>query len=279
MFVQQLNTKNMKKTLIALFCLSLLGIGNNACSQDDKTFKFGLAVEPSVNWYSPAEKKKFESDGNPLKFGFGLVTDFKLGENIWFSTGLGLNTGGGAIKYLENPLDSIGYFLLDNEIIEPTGKFSEIDTSADYISLTKRKYNANYVTIPLTLKMKTKEIGMMTYFGQFGFDLSVKTKGRAVDEGTNLSSSNSPDLNDLNIDSEMQPLLAGLNVGGGAEYNISGSTSIFFSANFHYGFLNAVKNTSKHLIDLNASVGDDILMYTPQQFKPFAISLKVGVLF
>ncbi|MBT6029441.1 MAG: PorT family protein, partial [Crocinitomicaceae bacterium] len=221
----------MKKTLIALFCLTLLGFGENVQAQDDKKFHFGLAIEPSINWYSPSEEKKFESDGNPLKFGFGLVTDFKLGENIWFSTGLNITTGGGSIKYLENPTDGIGYYLLDNDILEPTGKFSDIDSTADFIVLDKRNYNANYVSIPLTLKMKTKEIGMMKYFGQFGFDVSIKTKGRADDEGTPLTTGNTPDLTDLNIDSEMQPLLAGLNIGAGAEYNISGSTSLVFSAN------------------------------------------------
>lgn len=269
----------MKKTLIALFCLSLVSTGENVQAQDDKNFHFGLAIEPSINWYSPSEEKKFESVGNPLKFGFGLVTDFKLGENIWLSTGLSINSGGGAIKYLENPTDAIGYYVLDNDILEPTGKFSDIDSTADFILLDKRNYNANYITIPLTLKMKTKEIGMMKYFGQFGFDVSIKTKGRADDEGAPLFIGNTPDLNDLNIDSEMQPLLAGLNIGAGAEYNISGSTALVFSANFHYGFLNAVKSTSQHLIDISASTGDDITMYSPQQFKPFGISLKVGVLF
>ena len=66
-----------------------MGIGNTALSQDDKSFKFGLAIEPSINWYSPSEAKKFESVKNPMKFAFGLVTDIKLSENIWLSTGIG----------------------------------------------------------------------------------------------------------------------------------------------------------------------------------------------
>lgn len=282
MFVQQLNTKNMKKTLIALFCLSLLGIGKNTFAQDDKKFHFGLAIEPSVNWYSPTEKRDFESAKSPLKFAFGLVTDFALSENIWLSTGIGLGGGGGKINYLENPDDNIGYFLNENDIIEPDGSYAGIDTTSDFISLTSREYKAQYVQIPFTLKMKTKEIGMMTYFGQFGADISVNTRGRADDEGTNLSSTNNTDLTDLNIGNEMQPLLLGLNVGGGAEYNISGSTSLFFSLNYHYGFLNAVKKTSKHLVELDpiaALAGGNATAYTPQKFNPMAISLKIGVLF
>jgi hypothetical protein len=285
----------MKKTLIALFCLSLVSTGENVQAQDDKNFHFGLAIEPSINWYSPSEAKKFESIKSPMKFAFGLTTDFKLGGNIWLSTGIGLGWGGGVISYLENPTDSIGYYLLEDEIIEPTGKFSDIynsaDSLADFISLTSRAFKGQYVQIPLTLKMKTKEIGAWTYFGQFGVDLSIKTKGRADDIGENLgrtdingfigSASNTPDLNDLNIDSELQPLLVGLNIGGGGEYNLSGSTSIFFSLNFHYGFLNSVKNTSKHLVDMSNSnnTTDSQVLYTPQKFNPFAISLKAGILF
>jgi len=281
MFVTQLITKNMKKTVLALLALMIMGIGNTAFSQDDKNFKFGLALEPSVNWYSPSEAKKFESIKSPMKFAFGLTTDFKLGGNIWLSTGIGLGWGGGVISYLENPTDSIGYYLLEDEIIEPTGKFSEVDTAADFISLTSRNFKGQYVQIPLTLKMKTKEIGAMTYFGQFGVDLSIKTKGRADDIGVNLSGTNTPDLTDLNIDSELQPLLVGLNIGGGGEYNLSGSTSVFFSLNFHYGFLNSVKNTSKHLVDWSNSdlAADSQVLYTPQKFNPFAISLKAGILF
>lgn len=275
----------MKKTVVALLCLMLLGIGKTSFSQDDKKFKFGLRVTPSIDWYSPSEKKKFESTGSLVKFGFGMVMDFRLSENIWFSTGVAIRTSGGKIKFSENPTDSIGYYIKDNEIVEPSdGKISTFfnnNPSADFVRINERTYNANYVDIPLHLKMKTNEIGSMTYFGEFGLDLSVKTKGRADDDGDNQSSSNSLDLNDLTIDSEMQPLLLGLNFGLGTEYNLSGSTSIYGSLNFHYGFLNTVKKTSKHMVDWSQSnfSSDELKMYDDQQFKPFGLGLTVGVLF
>jgi hypothetical protein len=283
MFVTQLITKNMKKTVLVLLALMIISIGNTALSQDDKKFKFGMALEPSINWYSPAESKDFASVKSPMKFAFGLVTDFKLGGNVWLSTGIGLGGGGGVISYLENPSDSIGYLLYDDAIIETDGSYASVDSSAEFILLNQRAFRAQYVQIPFTLKMKTKEIGAMTYYGQFGIDLSINTKGRADDEGVNATNTaNAPNITDVNIKSEMQPLIVGLNVGGGAEYNLSGSTSVFFQANVHWGFLNSVKNTSKQLIEYNLNdrrAEGAATPYTPQKFNSFGIGLKVGIQF
>ena len=66
--------------------------------------------------------------------------------------------GGGVISYLENPTDSIGYLLNDNQIETPPSKFSEIDTASDFIRLDSREYRAQYVQIPVTLKMKTNDL-------------------------------------------------------------------------------------------------------------------------
>jgi hypothetical protein len=277
----------MKKTLVAILCLLFLGAGKTAMAQDDKKFHFGLRLTPDIDWYSPSEKKKFTSEGTVLKFGFGMVMDFKLSENIWLSTGLALRTGGGIIGYTESTdtANGIGYFIDNSEIIEPTdGTYSSVlsaNPTADFVRLNKRTFSANYIDIPLTLKMKSNEIGAMTYWGQFGADLSIKTKGRCDDDATNLSSTNALDLNDLTIDNELQPLLIGLNIGFGADYNLSGSTSVFASLNFHYGFLNSVKKTSQHLIDSQASdpMTDSLVLYADQQFKPFGIGLTVGILF
>ncbi len=266
-------------------------ISGNAFGQspNDKNFRFGLKVAPAFMWYSPSEKKKFESDGSKIRFNFGAVMDFKISENIWFSTGLELTGGAGVMKYSENPTDSIGYFFRDNEIVTLTDdKIANRETGDAFMQLNTREYKTNYVNIPLTLKMRTNEIGMMTYYGQFGFDVSIKTKGRATDDATMLvgysgatASTSTSGLTDLTIDDEMQPLLAGLNIGGGGEFNMSGSTSIFFGLNFHYGFLNAVKNTSSHLYDMDKIDATTGVMqkYEPQQFKPFGLSINVGILF
>ena len=246
----------------------------------DKKFHFGLKVEPTFSWYKPDNLKRFENNGVGMKFGFGLITDFALSENIWFSTGLGLHFDGGKIKYL----DSTGYFFLDNEIQTFKSNsgvvaFTDIDTLSEFILLQERNIKANYVNIPLFLKMKTKEIGMMTYLGQFGFNLGIKTKGRTNDVGKNLTSTNNPDLNDLNIDSEMNLLRMQLGMGLGVEYNLSGSTSFLGMVTFNYGMGNIVNKRTRHLIDPTDISPTGFLSYDQQKFIPFNVAVTVGVLF
>ena len=271
------------KKLLAL-SVAVMFLGNTyAQDGDGKKFHFGLKAEPQFSWYKPDDKKKFENGGLAMKFGFGLMTDFALSENIWLSTGLGLQFDGGKIRYL----DTLGYGINNNEIVtfdqngaaevDPT----QLDTNAVFITLTERSFKANYVNLPIFLKMKTKEIGMMTYFGQFGFNVGVKTRGRADDVGTIFGSTAvTPDLSDLNIDSEMALLKVQLGIGGGAEYNLSGSTSLLFGATFNYGITNAVNKKSEHLLYQNQlAANGNPLAYNEQKFIPFNVAITVGILF
>ena len=90
--------------------------------------------------------------------------------------------------------------------------------------------------------MKTKEIGYLTYFGQFGGNIGIKTKGRVTDQASNVLSLNQEStLTDLDLDDGIQPLKVAINVGAGAEYNLSGSTSVFFGISYNHGFSNSLK--------------------------------------
>ncbi|MFN3917903.1 MAG: outer membrane beta-barrel protein [Flavobacteriales bacterium] len=285
----------MKKiTLLALVAV----FGTKAMAQgeaNDKTFRFGLNVAPSLNWYSPDDKKKFESEGTVLKFAWGLTTDFRITENIWFSTGLGMSSDGGKINFSENPTKRVGYMFGNNEIFDyelkkDQGSFSPDTASRDYdfVLLSGREYRVNYITIPLLLKMKTNEIGYMTYFGQFGVNTHIRSKARAFDTGvayndafSPVAATNQPDLTELDITKEIQPIRMNLVVGLGIEYNLAGTTSVFGALNFNYGITNAVKKESTHLImaspqELN---NGKFRQYSPQKFIPFSMGLTVGVLF
>jgi len=211
----------MKKIFAVLLTGMLIG---NTYAQDDKTFHAGFRINPTFSWLKPDNKKAFENGGTTLQFGAGLITDFMLADKFWFSTGIGFDFDGGKIKYSNNPSDSIGYFydLDDNEIVtfdSDDGNITEIDTNSNsgYIRLNERRFKTTYVTIPLIFKMKTKEIGMMKYYFQFGANLGIKTKGRADDDGNRLFLAGDPDLNDLNISSEMSFMRAQIIFGAGTE--------------------------------------------------------------
>lgn len=289
------------KKLSTLLVLIVLVSGKSFAQGEanDKKFRFGLKAIPSLNWYSPDDKKKFESNGVGFQFGWGLQADFRLTENIWLGTGIEMNSDGGKIKFSENTSNkAIGYFLKNNEITsydynakKSEGSFSA-DTSmgnSEWVKLSERRYKVSYVSLPLLLKMKTNEIGYMTYFGQFGVTTHIRTKARAFDDGNAYVSpystakpANSPSLTELDISSELQPVRVNLVVGLGTEYNLSGTTSLFFSCNFNYGISNAVKKQSTHLVDAtigNLDSNGNFKAYEPQKFIPLAVGLTVGILF
>lgn len=274
----------MKKIIVLALALSMVKIG---FSQDEETpaFRFGLKIAPSINWMQPRDTKKFERAGTPMGFNWGLVTEFKLGELFSLSTGLELNHEAGKIKYLtENK-----YFINDNfEFIETEKNaggteygIPDSDTTRPYaeVTLKERKYSNTYVTIPLAVKMKTNEVGYLTYFGEFGLNLSLRTGTKVTDETTDADISvenganiKASDLEKLILKKDINLARAQLLIGAGAEYNLSGSTSLFGAIHYNLGFTNTVRNSSRYLVDK-----DD--QQLKQSFSAHGVRLTIGVLF
>ena len=279
----------MKKNIAVI---ALLAFGFLAKAQDggsDKNFRFGLKLSPSLNWYKVDDKKTFEKEGIVPKFGYGLITEFKLTDVAWFSTGLQVDYDGGKIKML----DTVGYYYSEDDgFLEVNDiDFADTNSTKGYIGyqLNNRKYRTTYLSIPLQLRLKTKEIGYMTYFGNFGFLASFQLKTRANDNVTyydlNTGNNKTEDIEDLEISKDMNLIRLGLDIGGGAEMNISGSTSLIFGLNFHQGFTNAVKKESKFNIDGEKT--NDALssgsstkpVAQEQKFLTQHLTLFVGILF
>lgn len=264
----------MKKlsTFILLFALT-----TSIMAQDGEklpVFRFGLKVSPSVAWLGP-DKTKFnglsvENGGAKIKFGYGLITEFRLAKNYSFLTGVEVNYIGGSINYKD--ANKVNYKLNDS-----TALF-----------LKSREYRQQYITIPLALKLKTNEIGFITYFGQIGVDASFKIKGRANDDGT-LYSADSLGVyslqgvdhteTDVDILKQIGLFRIALNVGLGAEFNIAGNTSLLCSLNYNNGFTNFFYNKTKDtnkLVDSNNPVAAQKL---EEKATSNYVSLTVGVLF
>jgi hypothetical protein len=92
-------------------------------------------------------------------------------------------------------------------------------------AIATEKYKLQYIDIPLTLKLKTNEIGYMTYYGQFGMDLGFNIKARK-DVEYHFSDGIDRTIDDENILDETRFFRTAMQIGLGAEYNISGSTTI-----------------------------------------------------
>ncbi|MBK6893422.1 MAG: PorT family protein [Flavobacteriales bacterium] len=127
----------MKKVSAILCALALVV---SSASAQDKSVRFGIKFAPNLGFFHP-DTKELKNDGVRFGYTFGLMGDFMMGanQNYAVSTGLFLNNVGGKTT-----------FPYGNENL-----------------LTESKYQ--YIEVPITLKLKTNEIGYMTYYGQIGF--------------------------------------------------------------------------------------------------------------
>ncbi|MFH0895968.1 MAG: porin family protein [Bacteroidota bacterium] len=250
----------MKKfTFLSLVILAFAGktvLAQDGVDIESKGFRFGLKAEPSIVWIKPEDSKKYESGGARMKFAYGLITEFKLGNTASFVTGLEATYSGGKINFKE---DSI-YYVTDEQ---------------DSLFISSRKFNTTYVGIPIALKMKTPDIGGFTYFGMFGINTAFKTKARSEDVGVLKGTTSETTQTGVDISKDVNFMRFDLKVGGGFEYNLAGTTSLLVSINYHNGLTNVFTNDSKML----RTIVDNASTPAKQDAKSSYISLTVGILF
>ena len=133
----------MKNCLLLLVSLLFINLG---FSQEVQPFRLGLKMSPNVGCFKP-DTKGITSNGAKTSFGYGLMADFTIGNsyNYAFSTGIELSSNTGSIKFAD--------------IVSPTAP----DTSISQ-AINTSEYSIRYVTIPLTIKMKTNDWGATKLF-------------------------------------------------------------------------------------------------------------------
>ena len=275
----------MKKTLI--IGLTLFGYTAAKAQDDDKNFRFGLKLTPSINWLKIDDEKRFSKRGSVVKFGYCLITEFKLAGAAWFSTGFQIDYDGGKIDYNSITDGGItypsvtGYYYNDNDGFLEVEDISKTDTAAfnryKGYGLANRKYKSTYLTLPINLRLKTKEIGYITYYGNIGLLASIHLKSKADDQL--LDGTTAVTIEDQNVSKDMAFTKFGFNIGGGIEFNLSGSTSIIAGLNWIQGFTNYVRGDSKYNIDFPKTFNSGKWTRLEQKFTTQAIALSVGVLF
>jgi opacity protein-like surface antigen len=206
----------MKKLLLTI---SLAAISVAAVAGDSK-LHFGLKASPALVWLR-TDTKGLESDGSKFGFSYGLLTEFKFAEKYAFATGLDITYRGGKFKNV-------------------TTTYSPTDTVT---TSTSASFTLQYVEIPLTLKLKTNEIGSLTYYLQAGvapgfiiraresYEAAIQTQSGGVI--TNSSESDS----DVDILDDINNVNLSMIIGAGLEYTVSGSTVFLTGIQFSNGFM------------------------------------------
>lgn len=269
------------RTLLA-FAFIILFTARGFSQTDQKGIRFGMLITPQLDWERSGNTKLYAHDGINGKFGFGLSMEFRVTDVVHFVTGIGGTFSGGGENYNMN--DTIGYVVdkSQNQI-----KISDLNSTPSSLinpnnhpyRLIHRDYKTTYVTIPVALKMMTKPIGALKYFGEFGGNIEILTKAHANDRVLDMRSNSTATitLTDLNIYSDCIPVKASLNVGAGTEYNLSGTTSLVISLNYYRSFTPLSKGTSQYLFDRNTSSSG----LTPLSHSIYGdgIALTIGILF
>ena len=299
----------MKKIFsIATVILLIVNTVSAGDGDDDtkKKFRAGLKFSMQPSWFQ-------SSDPNTTKlktgfgYGFGLVTDFRLSDVIYFSTGIGGDFENASIKYRDDgysptsPTNNDGVFycsyMLDNsnafikaEDNRDIGTYAK-DGNSFYV-VSSRKIKTTHITIPISLKMLTKEFSGFRYFGQFGGDIGIRTAAKAEDTyayktvftGTTstTSTSGTNPVFDIRKDCSLIPFRFGMNIGLGTEYRMAGSTSLFLSVNYFRSFTNLMAKESDYIYSdssIDASTNNVSFVRLPQKLFMSAIKINIGVMF
>ena len=288
----------MKKLLFSFITFSF--ISSSLLAQDAKPNKvrFGLRISPQPTWFTSGDKNA-TPNGARFGFGFGLNMEFRLSDVASFLTGIGGDFEGGKYNFRYDPANNYQVtYLLDesNVFVDPNGKTDGVNNklikSNTAFIVQGRTVKTSYVTIPVILKLSTKEYSGFKYFGMFGGEIGIRLKATATDSyvesGKFVSDSSgsyrfsksagAESQTDINVTKDFSPLRLCFNAGLGAEYRIAGTTSIFININYFRSLLNQTKSESENTFyKTEASSGKSTLI--KQNLKASGIRINVGILF
>ena len=226
-----------------LFTISLLFVFSIAVFAQDgdmKNIRFGVTGLPSLMWYKPDDLKKFENKGSAARFGVLLNGEYSFSGNFAIGFGIGIGSTGGKVNFL----DSTHYYVYDGDIMPSANP----DTTWEHYMLNTREYKASYYNIPISLKMRTNEIGYMRYFFEPRFNIGIRNKVRADDQVVVWSNNEEVTQENLDITKDMAFLRMSVILSAGGEYYLSGSTAFVFALGYEYGLSNSVQKNSDNLL-------------------------------
>ncbi len=212
-----------------LFILILALISMRSFSQDTR---FTVFVDPKLSWMS-SDLKAVENNGSKLGVNIGLNMDNFFAQNYAFMTGISIdNTGGNLVFDDDKPLQTNG----GNDTV-PAGN--------------SIAYKLQYINIPLGLKLKTNEIGYLTFFTHLGINGGINIKATAE--------VNDFELDNENISDEIRLFNLGYFIGAGVEYSIGGNSAVVLGLTYTNGFIDITDDSDSKVTLSNFAIRIGIL--------------------
>lgn len=193
--------------------------------------RIGLITSPGIAW-AKAHSNAVSSGKVRFAIDYGLSVDIRLGQhdNYYLSTGVNVLLTGGTAIY------------------EQGGAFNSRFPNSE-IEATFRK---QYLRLPIAFKLKTNQIGYITYFASFGAVPGFRIQARMDAERNGNELYDNENLLRGNVTVFKSKLFQiGLEVSGGVEYALNDRTALVIALVYHNAFVDAVKDPDKEKLLFN----------------------------
>ena len=203
----------MKNEVLAII-LILIFFPSVSSGQDK--LKIGIHADPVFSWFG-SDINDIKSSGTRPGFNFGLEFTVPFTSNYSFETGLSLINSGGRLQNTDTTILS----------------FSKLTTVLPDKPMI---YKIQYLAFPLGLKLKTNQIGYVTFFTDIGLEPKVIVSSKIEIPADNISGENAKE--------EVNYFNAGYYVNAGIEYGLGGNTAIVAGLGFENNFLDLTKDNN-----------------------------------
>jgi len=238
-------------------------------------YHLGLNIAPNVS-FADARELSHHPNGSVAHFGYGFIFDAMFTETYAIGTGINVfYTGGKSVHF------------------EP-----QTNAEGEFINRVELEQKLQYVELPLTFKMRTKEIGYTTYYGQFGvgFGLNVRADGtRTSARFAEIDSTGSVQYinespggpSQISLVEETLLFRPSLIIALGGERRFTGTTALAFGIRYNMALRNQYQafpvysslSPEQLVLEYDGQTGSDVPTLEEMRGKTGQIELCVGVMF
>ena len=178
----------------------------------------GLHFDPLISWFG-SDISEVKNDGARPGINFGLSFNKSFTPNYSFSTGVNLVSAAGRLS------------CSDTTRLEPYDSGDELITVPPGEAVL---YKIQYVEVPLGLKLKTNQIGYLTFFSDVGVDPKVMVGGKMDIPALDIEGEKA--MEELKLFNLSYHIVAGI------EYGLGGNTAAILGLGFENNFLDITKD-------------------------------------
>lgn len=172
-------------------------------SYSGKKVSLGITFSPNVHWLRYGDLKNIEQDFK-IGYSYGLLADFAMTENYYFSTG----------------------FLINN--LKASSDYSSSSPSNTDVST----YHLQYIEVPFGLKLQSTQRYYRSYYGQFGFTGAMKISGEREVAGADKTS----------LGSNADLFRLAMQIGGGINWQLDHKLNMMTGLSLNNGFTGILKD-------------------------------------